>query len=157
MLPPINRIVAFAGPYFSVIAGGIATWLIAKVNVAGIQGLDQDNLQTTIAGGFTWLLVAGVTWAGHSKWLTGHHIQLAADGQVTAAAAGAAGTPTLAIAGGGGGGGNGFHPPSLGAPDLDEVENFATESQDEGNLVTDDVEFASPPTPGADTPVEPGA
>jgi hypothetical protein len=155
MLPPANRIVAFAGPYLSVIAGGIASWLVAKVNVAGIQGLDQDNLQTTISGGLAWLLVAGLAWAGHSRWLSGHHIQLEADGKATAAAMAAAAAPAVipvAVAGNG----NGVHPAAAAAIDLDEIEDFATESQDEGNLVTDEVEFASPPASASDTPVEPG-
>src|SRR5919198_4474139 len=96
MLPPTNRIVAFLGPYISVVAGGIAAWLVAKVNVAGIPGLDEHNLQTTIASGLTFLIVAAVSWAGHAKWLTGHHIQLQPDGQVTVAAAQGAATAMLA-------------------------------------------------------------
>jgi hypothetical protein len=153
-LPPANRIVAFAGPYFSVIAGGVASWLVAKVNIAGVPGLDQHNIQTAIAGGLAWLLVAGLAWAGHSKWLTGHHIMLGADGQVTAAAAAAAATPTAAIVPAAVAPTNGSSPAG-GQSDLDEIEDFATEAHDEGNLVSDEVEFASPPSPASDTPVEP--
>ena len=29
MTLPLNRIVAFAGPYLSAVAGGIASWLVA--------------------------------------------------------------------------------------------------------------------------------
>jgi hypothetical protein len=142
MLPPANRIVAFAGPYISVVAGGIAAWLVSKVNVAGIEGLDKNNLQTTIAGGLAWLLVAGLSWAGHSKWLAGHHIQLEADGQITAAMASA---PAVSA----GGTGNGYHPEHFG------VQDAATEGVPDSDLVSDDVEFASPPSPGSDRPVEP--
>lgn len=73
---PLNRIVAFAGPYISVISGALAAWLVAKLNVLAIPGLDQANLATWIAGAITALLTAGLTWLGHSKWLKGHHIQL---------------------------------------------------------------------------------
>ena len=86
MTIPLNRVVAFAGPYISVAAGGFATWLVAKVNVVGLPGLDENNLKTAIAGGITWLLVAGLAWAGHSKWLTGHHIQLEGEARINAAA-----------------------------------------------------------------------
>src|SRR5262245_39401798 len=82
---PSNRIVAFAGPYVSAAAGGIASWLIALVNIAGLPGLDENNLKTGLAAAFTWLLVSALTWAGHSKWLTGHHIQMESDARVSAA------------------------------------------------------------------------
>lgn len=82
---PINRIVAFAGPYISVVAGGAATWLTAKANVLGIEDIGQDNLATQIGGGLTFTLVSILSWLGQSKWLTGHHLQMAADAQVHAA------------------------------------------------------------------------
>ena len=55
---PFNRVVAFVGPYMSAIAGGIASWLVARVDIAGLPGLDQNNLKTGIAGALTWLLVS---------------------------------------------------------------------------------------------------
>jgi hypothetical protein len=83
---PLNRVVAFAGPYIALASGGIAAWLVAKVNVIGIPGLDQANIATYIAAGGTLLLTAALTWLGHSKWLQGHHITIAADAEVQAAA-----------------------------------------------------------------------
>jgi hypothetical protein len=157
MLPPANRIVAFAGPYIAVVAGGVASWLVAKVNLAGLPGLDEDNLKTALTGGFTWLLVAGLAWAGHSKWLTGHHIQLEADGKVTAAAAQAAAgqaiAPAVATASG-----NGYHPAGVDVADPDQIVDDATEPEPgaEEELVSDDVEFAYPPAPASERPVEPG-
>lgn len=73
---PLNRIIAFAGPYLSVISGGLASWLVARANVLGIAGLDKPNVATQVGGGLTFVLVAGLTWLGHSKWLTGHQIGL---------------------------------------------------------------------------------
>ena len=84
---PLNRVVAFAGPYIAVIAGAITAWLLAKVNITGIPGLDQDNLTTGIAGGLTFALTAGLSWAGQQKWLTGHHVEILAQAKVDAAAA----------------------------------------------------------------------
>jgi len=159
MLPPANRIVAFAGPYIAVVAGGLASWLVAKVNLAGLPGLDEDNLKTTLTGGFTWLLVAGLAWAGHAKWLAGHHIQMQADGQVTAAVAKVnaeqAATPAVATASG-----NGYHPAGVDAFEPDEIEDAATDPDPdpdaEDEPVTDDVEFAYPPGTATERPVEPG-
>ena len=73
---PLNRVVAFAGPYISAISGALAAWLVAKLNVLGIPGLDQANLATHLAAGGTALLTAGLVWLGHSSWLKGHHIEL---------------------------------------------------------------------------------
>jgi hypothetical protein len=83
---PLNRIVAFAGPYVSVASGGVASWLVAKANVLGIGGLDKANLATHVAGGLTFAVVAGLTWLGHSKWLTGAHVVLRNDALVASAA-----------------------------------------------------------------------
>lgn len=77
-IPP-NRVVAFAGPYIAFAASAVAAWLIAKVNVLGIPGLDQQNVATWIAGGLTALIVAGLHALGGWGWLKGHHIELAAD------------------------------------------------------------------------------
>jgi hypothetical protein len=156
MTIPLNRIVAFAGPYMSAIAGGIASWLVARVNVAGLPGLDQNNLKTGIAGALTWLLVAGLTWAGHSKWLTGHQIQMDADARVNAAAITvAAATPPASVAPDTAGStGNGHYPGAIGSagvvdPDADAVPN--------DGLPSDDEELSSPPPPAAFEVVEPEA
>jgi hypothetical protein len=150
MTIPLNRIVAFAGPYLSVVAGGIATWLVAKVNIAGQPGLDENNLKTSIAGGLAWLLVAGLTWAGHSKWLAGHHIQMEADAQLNAAALTAASAapppppaPSVAYSNGNG---NGFHSDEI-ADVSDIIEDPYSETMGEEDVVSDDEELAAPPPP----------
>lgn len=73
---PLNRVVAFFGPYISVLAGAVAAWLVAKLNVLGIPGLDEANLATWISGALVASLTAGLSWLGQSKWLKGHHIEL---------------------------------------------------------------------------------
>lgn len=162
---PLNRVVAFVGPYISAIAGGIASWLVARVNIAGLPGLDQNNLKTGVAGALTWLLVSGLTWAGHSKWLTGHQIAMEADARVNAAAIGVAvAAPAAAVAPAPAPAiattinGNGH------VADAEEavamvVEDDATEpdeEMDEG-LPSDEEELACPPDPVAYTPDEPVA
>lgn len=68
---PINRIVAFAGPYIAVISGALADWLIVHVHILGLF----HTSQTAISGVITQVIVFGITallvWLGHQKWLTG--------------------------------------------------------------------------------------
>jgi hypothetical protein len=166
---PLNRVVAFVGPYMSAIAGGIASWLVARVNIAALPGLDQNNLKTGIAGALTWLLVSGLTWAGHSKWLTGHQIAMEADARVNAAAMGlAVAAPAAAVVPAAApatttsnGNGNGHVADAEEAVNAMVVEDDATEpdegmddGMDEG-LPSDDEELAAPPDPVAYTPDEP--
>jgi hypothetical protein len=161
---PLNRVVAFVGPYTSAIAGGIASWLVARVNIAGLPGLDQNNLKTGIAGGLTWLLVAGLTWAGHSKWLTGHQIAMEADAHVNAAAmalavaapaapADPAAQPVVTA----NGNGNGHVAHAGEVVNSMVVEDDATEPVDGEGLPSDEEELAAPPDPVAYTPDEPVA
>jgi hypothetical protein len=86
MTIPLNRIVAFAGPYLSIAGGGVATWIVAKMNLIGVAGLDQGDLAQKIAAGLTFTLTAVLSWLGHMQWLKGHHQQMAGDAQVQAAA-----------------------------------------------------------------------
>lgn len=76
-MPPLNRVVAFAGPYISLAAGSLATYLFAKLNVLGVPGLTESNLATDLAAALTFGLTTVVTWLGQSKWLTGHQVELA--------------------------------------------------------------------------------
>jgi hypothetical protein len=140
---PANRIVAFAGPYMSAAAGGIASWLVARVNIAGVPGLDQNNLKTGIAAGFTWLLVSALTWAGHSKWLTGHQIQMEADARISAAVVS---QPAVAPAG--------VEPVAT----LEPAAVFAPPAADavDVDLPSDEEEFAAPPSPVPFTVAAPG-
>lgn len=85
MVIPLNRLLSFAGPQISVVAGAISAWLFAKLNVLGIPGLDQSHLAAQIASGLAFAISAGLTWLGQSAWLRGHHIILAGDAQVQAA------------------------------------------------------------------------
>lgn len=83
---PTNRIVVWIKPYLNLFAGAIAAWLVAKVNVLGLPALDQANTATWIAGALAWILTQGATQLGDLKWIKGHHIAMAGDAQVQAAA-----------------------------------------------------------------------
>jgi hypothetical protein len=153
---PLNRVVAFAGPYISILAAAIAAWLVAKANVLGVKGLDQANVATQVAGALTFTLVAVLSWLGQSKWLTGHQLQLAGDAEVQAAAlaAGTAAAPVDAPV-------DDEHLALLALPeDLpeDEVE-FASQPPGiapvtpqpppQADALADDEEFSDPPDQGA--------
>lgn len=146
---PANRVVAFVGPYLAVAAGGAAAWLVAKLNVLGLPGLGshQHELATGLAGAGLWLLTSALGWLGHSKWLTGHHIELQNEG--AAAAAALAGSATLSP------------PMALGTPiegvaGVLEHEDFAAALKAEG-LPDDETEFASPPPEDRSGDVRPDA
>lgn len=123
---PLNRIVAFLGPYISAIAGVAAAWLVAKVNIVGLPGLDEHNVATLLSFLLTQGVVTVVTWLGQQQWLKGHHIQLAGDAQVQAAAI-AKPAPPLDV-----------DPAYLG----DELDDELEPGED---LVSDEEEFAAPP------------
>lgn len=88
MTIPLNRFVAFGKPYINLAAGALAALLVAKLNVLGIPGLGdhQNELATGLAAAGVWALTQGAAQLGDLKWLKGHHIQIAADAAVTAAA-----------------------------------------------------------------------
>lgn len=73
-LPPVNRIVAFAGPYISLASGAIASWLVVNLQVLGSLNLGQDKLAHGIAYGATAGLGAILPHLGMQKWLEGHQI-----------------------------------------------------------------------------------
>lgn len=69
---PLNRLIAFAGPYIAVISGALADWLLVHVHV-----LANFHVQSnTIANAVTQVIVFGITalvvWLGHQKWLDGY-------------------------------------------------------------------------------------
>jgi hypothetical protein len=98
---PFNRFVAFAKPYINLGAGAIAGYLVGPANVLGIHGIDQDQLAKGLATAGVWLATTGLTQLGDLKWLKGHHIQIAGDAQVQAAAlAAAVPAPTTPVAAG---------------------------------------------------------
>jgi len=133
---PINRFVAFVKPWLNVIAGAIAAWLVAKLNLLGVPGLDEANTATWIAGALAWAITTGAAQLGDLKWLKGHHIEMVADAQVTAAA--------LAPV-----------PPEQAVGEAAAVVDPEVELADAD--VTDATELESPPPDGSNMPVQPPA
>lgn len=76
---PLNRIVAFAGPYIAIASGAVADWLLVHVHLLALF----HTTHTAIASWLTQATVFGLTallvWLGQQKWLTGW-IELGAAG-----------------------------------------------------------------------------
>lgn len=84
---PFNRFVTFLKPYLNIAGAAVAAWLIAKVNVLGIHGLDshKDQLATGLTAAGTGIITWGAAQLGDLKWLKGHHIELELGGAAAAA------------------------------------------------------------------------
>lgn len=65
---PLNRVVAFLGPYVAIVSGVIAAWLVT--HFPGLH-LNKASLETTITEAIVFVIGAVVTWALHHKWLDG--------------------------------------------------------------------------------------
>jgi hypothetical protein len=78
---PINRFVTFIKPWFNLVAGGFAAWLVAKVNIIGVLGLTEAEIATQVAAGLAFLVTTALLELGDLKWIKGHHIELA-DGAI---------------------------------------------------------------------------
>jgi hypothetical protein len=72
-----DRIVAFVGPYIGLVAAAVAAWLVAKLNVLGLPGLDEKNTETFLAAALTFGIAAGLHALGSWQWLKGRHIEIA--------------------------------------------------------------------------------
>jgi hypothetical protein len=123
---PFNRFITFIKPYINLTAGAIAAWLVAKANVLAIPGLGEhgNELQIGIAAALAWGLTQFATQMGDLKWLKGHHLTIAGDAEVQAAALQA---PAVAL-------------PSVAV----DAEHAALMSTDE-DLPDDEIEFGAPP------------
>ena len=71
---PVNRVVAFAGPYIAILSGALADWLIVHLHLLSLF----HTTNTQVAGAITQIAVFGLTailvWLGQHKWLTGWQI-----------------------------------------------------------------------------------
>jgi hypothetical protein len=68
---PINRIVAFAGPYISILSGALADWLIVHVHFLSLFHTSTSSITSWLTQGLVFGLTAILVWAGQQKWLSG--------------------------------------------------------------------------------------
>lgn len=69
---PMNRVVAFLGPYIATASGIVATWATTHMHILATFHVGNDDIAQAITQGLTFLVVTGVTWLGQQKWLEGH-------------------------------------------------------------------------------------
>lgn len=68
----LNRLVAFVGPYLSVLAGTIATWLVTNWPfLTDIFQTDANGIAGVISTVLVFVVTTAVVWLGQQKWLTG--------------------------------------------------------------------------------------
>lgn len=77
---PINRIVAFVGPYIAILGGIVADWLTAHVHFLAVFHIQGNAVASAFVQLGIFGITAGLIWLGHQKWLEGHHIILANEG-----------------------------------------------------------------------------
>jgi hypothetical protein len=65
---PLNRVVAFLGPYIAIVSGVLSTWLIQ--HFPGLH-VDRATLGASVTKAIVFAVGAGVTFALHHKWLDG--------------------------------------------------------------------------------------
>lgn len=148
---PLNRVVAFFGPIIAVVAGSIATWLLAHVDVLGVLP-SHDVLAKTIAAGLTFIVVTLVTWLGQSGWLKGHRLSMQVEGMLNEAILRPSPTPALAstpvI--------NAAASPGYSAPVIEDLDEEDLRAQAvAGQLPTPEEEAAAPPPAEPDPDPEP--
>lgn len=68
---PVNRIVAFAGPYIAILSGAVADWLIVHVHLFSLFHTTSSSITKWLTQALVFALTAGLVWAGQQKWLTG--------------------------------------------------------------------------------------
>lgn len=68
---PLNRLVAFAGPYVAVLSGIIANWLVVHVHLLAEFHITSGSVASAISQIAVFGITTLVVWAGHQKWLTG--------------------------------------------------------------------------------------
>jgi hypothetical protein len=66
-----NRVVAFVGPYISVGAGVVTTWLTNHVHLFATFHVGNDDIAHAIAQAGVFGVTTLVVWLGHQKWLDG--------------------------------------------------------------------------------------
>ena len=140
---PLNRVVAFLGPYIAIASGALSTWLVQ--HFPGLH-VDQATLGASITKAIVFAVGAGVTFALHHKWLDGWQQwetglnQLAIAETVQSPAGGASGAQNTvtsqvlaAAANGATGPGNGttYQPPETAiTPDPPLAEGGPTDSEE---------------------------
>jgi len=70
-MPPVNRIVAFLGPYIAIASGVVTDWLLVHVHLLALFHTTHEQIASTITQVVVFGLTALLVWLGQQKWLEG--------------------------------------------------------------------------------------
>ena len=68
---PLNRIIAFAGPYIAIASGAVADWLLVHVHLLSLFHTTHSSIASWLTQATVFALTAVLTWLGQQKWLSG--------------------------------------------------------------------------------------
>ena len=68
---PLNRIVAFAGPYIALASGAIVDWLFVHLHFLANFHTNNSSITTWLTQAIVFGLTSILVWAGQQKWLQG--------------------------------------------------------------------------------------
>ena|SRR5215469_15239008 len=68
---PLNRIVAFAGPYIAILSGAIVDWLFVHLHFLANWHTSHSSITTWLTQALIFGLTSLIVWLGQQKWLQG--------------------------------------------------------------------------------------
>jgi hypothetical protein len=68
---PLNRIVAFAGPYIALLSGAIVDWLFVHLNFLANFHTNESAITTWLTQALVFGLTSLLVWLGQQSWLKG--------------------------------------------------------------------------------------
>jgi hypothetical protein len=68
---PINRIVAFAGPYIAILSGAVVDWLFVHLHFLTNWHTNASSITKWLTQALVFGLTSLLVWLGQQKWLQG--------------------------------------------------------------------------------------
>jgi hypothetical protein len=68
---PLNRIVAFAGPYIAILSGAIVDWLFVHLHFLTNWHTNASSITKWLTQALVFGLTSLLVWLGQQKWLSG--------------------------------------------------------------------------------------
>jgi high-affinity Fe2+/Pb2+ permease len=68
---PLNRIVAFAGPYVAILSGAVVDWLFVHLHFLSNFHTNKSSITTWLTQALVFGLTSILVWMGQQKWLSG--------------------------------------------------------------------------------------
>jgi hypothetical protein len=68
---PLNRIVAFLGPYIAILSGAVVDWLFVHLHFLTNWHTNQSSITKWLTQALVFGLTSGLVWLGQQSWLKG--------------------------------------------------------------------------------------